>query len=191
MHRFRRNVAAQVAEEIKMVTYATPPMEERRKRKKQMHCTMGHWVYGLDKMSIIFKIMYWELDGCWCLMCTRLERRCLEAAWKLGRSEWPPSGVRTLLRSPSLTDWTRFGSPCIPFWWACTWHSISQPSTAGVCHYVCVCMCMHVCVCAYVCACLWHLCTSLWWTNAENVYRNFLFARFQTRQNATAVYALM
>ena len=27
----RRNVAAQVADELKAVTYATPPMEERRK----------------------------------------------------------------------------------------------------------------------------------------------------------------
>ena len=30
----RSNVAAEVAEELKTVTYATPPMEERRKKKK-------------------------------------------------------------------------------------------------------------------------------------------------------------
>ena len=36
MHLYPRrwNVAAQVAEELKMVTYATPPMEERRKKGK-------------------------------------------------------------------------------------------------------------------------------------------------------------
>ena len=33
-HPRRRNVAAQVAEELKTVTYATPPMEERRKKRK-------------------------------------------------------------------------------------------------------------------------------------------------------------
>ena len=38
----RRNVAAQVVEELKMVTYATPPMEEHRKQKQtknsRCHC---------------------------------------------------------------------------------------------------------------------------------------------------------
>ena len=35
----RRNVAAQVAEELKTITYATPHMEERRKKekKKEIH----------------------------------------------------------------------------------------------------------------------------------------------------------
>ena len=40
MHLYPRrwNVAAQVAEELKMVTYATPLMEERRKKKKCCVC---------------------------------------------------------------------------------------------------------------------------------------------------------
>ena len=38
----RRNVAAQVAEELKTVTYTIPPMEERRKKRKKekKRCTM-------------------------------------------------------------------------------------------------------------------------------------------------------
>ena len=32
---WRWNMAAQVAEELKMVTYATPPMEERRRRRRR------------------------------------------------------------------------------------------------------------------------------------------------------------
>ena len=35
LHPRRRNVAAQVAEELKTVTYATPPMEERRKKERK------------------------------------------------------------------------------------------------------------------------------------------------------------
>ena len=31
-----QNVAAQVAEDFKTVTYATPPMEERRKKKEKL-----------------------------------------------------------------------------------------------------------------------------------------------------------
>ena len=34
-HPRRRNVAAQVAEEFKTVTYATPPREERRKKERK------------------------------------------------------------------------------------------------------------------------------------------------------------
>ena len=40
----RRNVAAKVAEELKTVTYATPPMEEcRKKRKKYNIYTSSHY----------------------------------------------------------------------------------------------------------------------------------------------------
>ena len=35
-HPRRRNVAAQVAEELKTVTYATPPMEKRRKKDRKL-----------------------------------------------------------------------------------------------------------------------------------------------------------
>ena len=38
----RRNVSAQVAEELKPVTYATPPMEEHRKKRKARSTTKGH-----------------------------------------------------------------------------------------------------------------------------------------------------
>ena len=34
----RRNVAAQMAEELKTVTYVTPPMEESRKKRRKKLC---------------------------------------------------------------------------------------------------------------------------------------------------------
>ena len=48
MHLYPRgwNVAAQVAEELKMVTYATPPMEEHRKGKKMIKRYCFLWAVG-------------------------------------------------------------------------------------------------------------------------------------------------
>ena len=46
-----RNVAAEVAEELKTVTYATLPMEERRNRKKLKHAqslSQPFWLYSLQ-----------------------------------------------------------------------------------------------------------------------------------------------
>ena len=43
-----RNVAAQAAEELKTVTYATPPMEERRERKKK---DLALWLKTFDKRN--------------------------------------------------------------------------------------------------------------------------------------------
>ena len=45
----RQNVTAQVAEEFKMVTYATSPMEERRRKKRQKKDTHGSQVLGTKK----------------------------------------------------------------------------------------------------------------------------------------------
>ena len=47
----RRNVAAQVAEELKTVTYATPPLEECRKEKKKIIIDCLMWARSAGSPS--------------------------------------------------------------------------------------------------------------------------------------------
>ena len=42
LHPQRRNVTAQMAEELKTATYATPPMEERRRKGEK---SAGKWTF--------------------------------------------------------------------------------------------------------------------------------------------------
>ena len=55
IYRRKRNVAAQVAEELNTVTFATPPMEERKKEppKKTIHSAHSVWS-GVDLLATAF-----------------------------------------------------------------------------------------------------------------------------------------
>ena len=58
----RRNVAAQVAEELKTVTYAAPPMEERRKKEKWQDMQHGNLAASSTSEHWLGDTSWWTVD---------------------------------------------------------------------------------------------------------------------------------
>ena len=78
----RRNVAAHVAEELKMVTYATPSMEERRKKENNVHVKTRCELYERDRIHAL----QCERDRMHALQCERDRIHALQCEKKKSKT---------------------------------------------------------------------------------------------------------